>query len=106
MLHTYWVGDAMGIFKKHYRMNAKIALNIRIPPFWTDSDMIRDYHTYVFAAKKHLRSLKDKRRKKYRYIGTQKYSTIPRNLQTPIWSVGSINIDEENFKKFIKLHTT
>ena len=54
MLHTYWVGDAMGIFKKHYRMNAKIALNIRIPPFWTDSDMIRDYHTYVFAAKKHL----------------------------------------------------
>ena len=51
MLHTYWVGDAMGIFKKHYRMNAKIALNIRIPPFWTDSDMIRDYHTYVFSAK-------------------------------------------------------
>ena len=94
--------------------------------------MIRDYHTYVFAAKKHLfenpfsvrtdfiihleglrlqafqnlslnqkqeSHLKDKRRKKYRYIGTQKYSTIPRNLQTPIWSVGSINIDEENFKK-------
>ena len=40
------------------------------------------------------------------YLKTQKYSTIPRNLQTPIWSVGSINIDEENFKKFIKLHTT
>ena len=102
MLHTYWVGDAMGIFKKHYRMNAKIALNIRIPPFWTDSDMIRDYHTYVFAAK--VSKINDA--KKYRYIGTQKYSTIPRNLQTPIWSVGSINIDEENFKKFIKLHTT
>ena len=104
MLHTYWVGDAMGIFKKHYRMNAKIALNIRIPPFWTDSEW-SEIIILMYSPRKNI-YLKDKRRKKYRYIGTQKYSTIPRNLQTPIWSVGSINIDEENFKKFIKLHTT